>query len=563
MKSISKLSLSAVVASMIATTLYAEVPNSGTILNEIKPPKLERKKSELPSVRSMDYKTPIGESDDIEVYVTSFTITNNTVYDDSVLLEIVKPYTNQKLTLAKIKGIATLLTKYYRENGYFVARAYIPAQELDPKGASLEISIIEGVYGDFKIENSSKVDTEAVQHFMDKLTFSDVISTDSLERQMLLINDLGGVVVSDAKIMPGTEVGTSDFIIEVSPQDKFTGYALVDNYGSKYTGVHRINAGAFINNVSGAGDTLSITGLVSQNSNLKNGRVAYDRFIGNSGLNIGLSASYTAYELGEELKSIEARGETTHLSTYVAYPIIKTRAHTLDTRLTFNHKELIDKTFTTNSKKQTDALTFGLSNSFNTSLFNRHGNFFTSVSITYGDLKLKSDDAKANDIELKSQGDYAKLNFEISQMQTLNRSFYLTTSIEAQSSLNKNLDSSESFSIGGAYGVRAYKDSEQNGDKGYVASMELFYMLPSFKQVSHTLSTFVDHAKVWDNHEEIVNLAINSRTLNSVGLGYNIGYEDLNIKATLAHGFGPDKEATIDDGRANRNLVLVQGLWRF
>jgi hypothetical protein len=55
----------------------------------------------------------------------------------------------------------------------------------------------------------------------------------------------------------------------------------------------------------------------------------------------------------------------------------------------------------------------------------------------------------------------------------------------------------------------------------------------------------------------------NSRILNGVGLGYNASYKDFNLKATLAHGFGPDKEPTADGGRADKNLFLVQGLWRF
>jgi hemolysin activation/secretion protein len=337
----------------------------------------------------------------------------------------------------------------------------------------------------------------------------------------------------------------------------------MDNYGSKYTGIYRLNAGAFVNSLSGVGDTLSLTGLISDTGDLKNARVAYNRFVGNRGVNIGVSGSYTEYELGEELKTLEAKGDTKHLSAYLSYPIIKTRAHTLDTSLTYDHKKLRDQTFATDSKKQTDSLTLALTNNINTSWLDRYGAFFATASITYGDLKLKRDDARANDTTLQSKGNYSKLNFEISQMQTFTDKLYLTTSLKAQRSLNKNLDSSESFSAGGAYGVRAYKDSEHSGDKGYIASMELSYILPSVQGINHTLSTFVDHAKVWDNHDRLPGADTNSRILNGIGVGYSASYKDFNLKATLAHGFGPDKEATADGGDADKNLFLVQGLWRF
>ena len=558
-----KYSVSVVLAAVLATTAIAQTPDSGSVLREVQPPKIDTPTPELPTLKSREYKAPISEHDSVKIYVDSFAISGNSAYSDEQLLAIVAPHANKELSLGEIKQIASLITRYYRDNGYFVARAYIPAQELDKESAQVEIAIIEGEYGQFQMDNSSNVNTPTVQSFMDRLTEGDVVSTHSLERQMLLINDLGGAVVTDAQIMPGKQVGTSDFIIEVSPQDRYSGYAMVDNYGSRYTGIHRLNVGAFVNSASNTGDVLALTGLISENGNLKNARVAYDRHLGYSGLKGGVSLSYTEYELGKELKNLEAKGQTTHFSTNLSYPLIKTRAHTLETRLSYDHKSLRDKTVATNSKKETNSLTLALIDTFNTAWFNRYGVLTSSVSLTSGELKLKSDDARANDVGLDAKGSYSKLNAEISQLQTITDSLYMTTSFNAQQSLNRNLDSSESFSVGGAYGVRAYKDSEQSGDKGYLASIELSYILPTYSGISHTLSTFVDHAKVWNNHDKPQGVTDNSRVLNGVGIGYSASYNDFSLNATLAHGFGPDREATADGGRADRNLLLVQGLWRF
>ncbi len=554
--------LSLAVSCALGTAALAQ-PDSGSVLRDTQPPKVEKEKAPLPDLKTPEYKTPMAPDSDAKVEVKDFSISGNTVFTDEKLLKLLDKYRGQKLSIDELYEAARVITRYYRDHGYFVARAYIPNQEIDKDKSTVEITVIEGRYGSFKMDNSSNVDTEVTQGYMDMLTGGDIVSTQSLERQMLIINDLGGAKVTDAQIMPGKEVGTSDFIIEVSPQDKYSGYAMIDNYGSRYTGIHRLNVGAFVNSATGVGDTLSFTGLLSQTGDLANARVAYDRYIGYSGLKAGFSAAYTEYELGKEFKDLEAKGDTTQLSANLSYPLVKTRAHTLDVKLSYDHKELNDQTVNSDSKKQTDSLTAALSDSFNTAWFNRFGKLSSTVSVTAGELELKTDDAKANDADIDSRGGYSKLNAEITQMQTLSRSLYLTATFKGQQSLGENMDSSESFSAGGAYGVRAYKDSELSGDRGYLASLELSYKLPNYKGITQTLSTFVDHAKVWTYHDKPAGINENSRILNGAGIGYSAGYKDFSVQTTFARGFGGDREVQADGGNADNNLLLVQGLWRF
>ncbi|RWS46322.1 hemin-binding protein, partial [Arcobacter venerupis] len=87
----------------------------------------------------------------------------------------------------------------------------------------------------------------------------------------LIINDTPGVTISSTQIKPGKEVGTSDFIIGTSSSKKYDGYVITDNYGSKYTGKHRVMAGININSPFKIGDKISLTALSSQNSDILNG----------------------------------------------------------------------------------------------------------------------------------------------------------------------------------------------------------------------------------------------------------------------------------------------------
>jgi hemolysin activation/secretion protein len=549
---------------LTSAALMAATPTTGDILRHVEPPKVPEAPKALPSVGAGEYKAPLSAKDDMKTFVKSFKFSGNTAFSAEVLSALVKPYEGKELGINGLKEVASVITKYYRDNGYFVARAYIPAQSME--NGLVEIAVIEGTYGAFDMKNSSLVDTAEVQGFMDHLKGGELVSTKSLERQMLLINDLSGAQVTNAEVYPGAAVGTSDFRITVSPTPKYNGYAIADNYGSRYTGENRLSVGGYINSLSGIGDTLSLSGLISNTADLKNIRLGYDRPLGYSGLKGGLSFSMTDYEL-DEINNYEAYGQTNSYNAYIAYPTIKTRAHTQTLEASLDHKEMKDTSgipgLLDESKKQLDALTLKVSDKRNTSLLNLPGSLYTSAGYTIGHLGLKNDVARMNDTGLNAKGNYTKLSLNALYSQYLLENTTLQTNLKAQKSFGNNLDSSEDLSVGGSNGVRAYEDSELSGDQGYAISLDLIYALPKVAQINHNTSLFLDHARIWRN-DTTFNTDDNIRNLNAVGIGYSMNYQNFDLKATLAHGFGGErKPGTESEFHTHSNKFLVQGMMRF
>jgi hemolysin activation/secretion protein len=109
----------------------------------------------------------------MKTYVKSFKFSGNSAFSSETLASLIKPYENQELGINGLKEVASIITKYYRDNGYFVARAYIPAQSLW-KTVSSRSLIIEGTYGAFEMKNSSLVETSEVQGFMDHLKGGEI-----------------------------------------------------------------------------------------------------------------------------------------------------------------------------------------------------------------------------------------------------------------------------------------------------------------------------------------------------------------------------------------------------
>lgn len=560
MKNINKIITLSIIASTF--TFAANLPTSGDIQRQVEKPKFEEQEKALPNV-VREYKAPLVMDDKVTTLVKEFKFSGNSVYPTSELNKLVSQFVNQQLGMNKLKEITSIVTKYYRDNGYFVARAYLPQQTI--KDGIIEIAIIEGTYGGFDIKNSSLVNDSEVQNFMDYLKNGQTVSTESLERQMLLINDLSGVIVTNAEVYPGKEVGTSNFAITTNPTNKFSGYSIVDNYGSRYTGEYRLNAGATVNSVSKVGDSLGVSGLISNTANLKNAGVNYERPLGYSGLKGSLNSSVTKYEM-DKIPNYDAFGTAKNVGAGLSYPIVKTRSYSQTVYLDYTHKIMDDTSGaianTEKSEKSVDSVTLKLDEKRNTNLFDHSGKLTTSIGITGGNANMDNSVAQINDALIKTDGNFAKLNLSVVHAQQLNPEFTLKTTAKAQKSF-KNLDSSEDMSVGGSNGVRAYEDSELSGDQGYALSLDLIYALPKVNQINHSASVFVDNAKIWKNDNRF-NSEDNQRNLNAVGLGYDLNYKSLDFRTTFAHGFGGESTPTSEaEFSTNKNKILAQAIMRF
>lgn len=560
-KNINKIITLSIVVSTFA--LGANIPTSGDIQRQVEKPKFEEQEKALPNVVK-EYKAPLVIDDKVTTLVKEFKFSGNSVYVTEELKNIVAPFVNQQLGMNRLKEITSIVTKYYRDNGYFVARAYLPQQTI--KDGIIEIAIIEGNYGGFDIKNSSLVNDTTVQNYMNYLTNGQIVSTESLERQMLLINDLSGVIVTNAEVYPGKEVGTSNFAITTQATNNYGGYAIADNYGSRYTGEYRLSAGANVNSISNVGDTLGVTGLISNTANLKNGGVSYERALGYSGLTGNVNFSKTDYEL-DKIKNYEGNGTTNNIGAGIVYPLVKTRSYSQIVTLDYAHKSMNDTSGVTGntekSEKSVDSLTAKFTEKRNTNILNYSGKLTTSVGITAGNVNMDNDVAKSNDADIKTDGNYSKVNLNITHSQQLNPEFTLKTTLNAQKSLGKNLDSSEDISVGGSNGVKAYEDSELSGDQGYVVGLNLIYALPKINQITHYASIFIDRATIWKNDNRF-NTDDNQRTLNEIGLGYDLNYKTLDFKTTFAHGFGSESIPVSEaEYSTNKNKILAQAIMRF
>ena len=552
---IKTISLSVLTSSVL---MGANVPNIGTVQRELKAPKLEKKKIALPKIKQQQYTPPMKDSGKT-IAIKSFTFFGNKHIDSATLQNLAKEYENKDLTFTKISKLVSSITKLYRESGYFVARAYLPKQSI--KDGVLQINIIEGNYGKFHLKNKSRVKDSIVQGMLDNAKRDNIISTYTLERSMLIINDTPGVVVSSADVMPGKAVGTSDFSITTKASKAYDGYIIVDTMGSRYTGKNRLMAGININSPFKIGDKLSLSGLITNGENLDNGRIAYSAPLSSSGLRGEISYSYTKYALVEEFKSLQAKGTSKILDTTFSYPILRTRLENLYVSLNLANKDLKDEIRSTSdvTKKNIKATRLGFEYDKNYLAFGYGSNSVINFGLTYGNLsfadsvKRTADKAGAN-----TDGKYSKIDLSIEQNLNLTQKLSLKASLKMQYALgNKNLDGSEDFSVGGSYGVKLYPDSELSAENGYLTNVEMKYQLPTFNEYSNKVGVFYDRGRAFMANNTV---GFVSKSLQDVGVGYYASYKDFFGQLQVAWNANSAK-VTSEPNRNSR--ILFQGGWVF
>jgi hemolysin activation/secretion protein len=516
------------------------VPNIGNVLNQTQVPAIQQPESKLPNIGGAQIEAPMQALPNNlpKIVVNSFNIVGNREIDVDTLAAQIADLAGKEMSLPELEVVASKLTHFYRVKGYFVARVYVPAQEV--VNGQVTLRAVEGNYGQFILKNESLVRDEIVQGLLDDVKKYDIVSLDTLERAMLLINDTPGVQVTRADVMPGQEVGTSDFAVDTAVTKARSGFVMYDNYGSLYTGKNRLSFNADFNSPAGRGDRLSLSGMGTNHAGLLNGRAGYSTLLMPNGLRGEVSVAHTQYSLGNAYSSLDAKGTANVLDATLTYPLRRIRAQTIELSLNAAAKDLEDKINSTSTvtPKKSRAVTAGVNVRDEREVLGFDGLTQANAALTVGDLQFNSDTALSTDAAgAKTAGNFSKAVLSLSRVSLFPASFTLTASFRAQTVLkNKNLDSSERMSVSGSSGVWGLPPGELIGSNATLFKLELARPLPSIKGaegLQHNLFTFYDYGQA--SAAVPVSASDYRRSISDVGLGWSGSYQNLIFKAHVAH----------------------------
>lgn len=470
--------------------------------------------------------------------VQSFKITGNTLFPAPTLLALLEDARGRALTLPELGQLAARITEFHNRRGYPLVRAIVPPQVI--RAGEVELRVIEGRYGRVLLDNSSAIRQGVLLSTLNRLQPGQVVSQPALDEALLLFNDMPGVS-SVATLQPGQEPGLSDLLVSITPGPRFSGQVGIENYGGASTGRNRANASLNVPNPLAFGDLLSLN-LISPGGNMLYGRAAYELLLDGAGTRAGASLSSVQYSLGGALAALGAQGTAHVAGLNVRRPLLRGRLLNVYASAQVEHKRLVDRVDTGNLRtdRKIDLFQLGLSADRRDD-WAGGGVFTGSLTLSGGRVGFLSPEAEQVDAATAgTRGNFSKINLGIARVQSLGEATSLTISLAGQWT-NRNLDSAEKMSLGGASSVRAYDVSVVSGDSAVVGTFELrrsLGALPMGIPGKWQVGVFLDAASVTVNSKPWTT-SVNSLELLGTGVGLEwAGRQQLTARLQVGHRLG-------------------------
>jgi len=493
---------------------------------------------------------------DIQLKLHGVKIIGSSVFSEERLKSVYNPYLNKSVPLDTVWLIAKDITQMYRDEGYFLSRAYVPEQEIDE--GIVVIRVIEGWIGNINFDAESKVSKHRIiLSLKDFLLSRKPLKAADLEEFMLRLNDLSGLSYFGT-LQPHDDPKTDEDSVILSLTSQTTKQAnsqiSADNYGSRFLGPYQtsiVHENYFL--------PLQKTTLFGASSlpfnEFQYGGLSHSIAI-DTKLKLELSGAYARAKPGASLENNDIRSISTDLGLGIRFQPIQHRNQNLVLSLKLDSKntngDILKNTPLTRDKIRAlrASIDYDCSDRFK-------GLNIINLSINRG-LKIFNA-SNENDLNLSRTGakpDFTTARINYVRQQILPENFAATIQLAGQIS-SSPLYSAEEFGYGGQTTGRAYDPSEILGDSGISGSLELQYagLDPVLSTIQPVPYIFYDIGKVWNRGSDDKPLSAASG-----GFGMRFNHPDTQTTANIGIAWPLTKSADTPlygDGQSPRFMMQL------
>ena len=419
-----------------------------------------------------------------------------TAYTRAQLIDLFKKDIGKTITFERFYGIARAIQQRYRKDGYILSFSYVPPQSVED--GVFTIAVVEGFVERVQVGDVDGTLKDTLTRALLPITEFAPLNVRTLERYLLLANDLAGVKVT-AVLRPSKTTRGATVLVAKVRRTPFSGGASVDNRSSAFTGPWAASVSAAANSPIGTGERLGLT--LTEAGGLREKKAAavnYQQPIGYEGLRLDAGLNYTESKPGSTLAAFSVETSTLELTSDLSYPIIRSRAETLSIGggFTFRNTEvdLLHQPFNRDRLRLLRAQV----NYSNASVLGGSARVILGATQS---LQIFSVTDPRTDATSRGDADmeFAKLNMDVVYARPVIAGITAQISATAQYA-TRPTPASEEFSLGGDGFGRAYNSGELSGEDGAAISAELSRSLGLKHQYLRYLNAygFYDIGKVWD-----------------------------------------------------------------
>lgn len=259
------------------------------------------------------------------VRVTTVVVDGSTTLTPEQIAGLTQGLEGPATPTSSIEAARLKLLRFYRDGGYPLVTV---SAALGANGR-LRFIVTEGRISDVKLEGDIGPAGTKVLQFLNNLIKPGPTSTDSLERWLLIAQDVPGVSLQTVLRPSETEPGSLVLIARVT-RSPISGFVVADNRAYKYTGPEQILAVAGYNSLTSLGERTEISIYKSLTNRTQIfGQAAFETFIGKSGLRLRIYGGAGNTTPTGTLATVGYNGETEVGGIQLAYPLLYSRRQKL------------------------------------------------------------------------------------------------------------------------------------------------------------------------------------------------------------------------------------------
>jgi hemolysin activation/secretion protein len=460
-----------IVGACLATSVLAQAP-PGT-----QPGQIERQFQAPPQPRSqagsfqvpLPAQAPPAGSEGVKFRLRGLALEGMTVYGSESWSEDYSRLLGRQVSLADIYAFASALTVRYRNDGYLLSQVIVPAQTVED--GYVRLQAVEGYVAEVRFEGP---ESPLLRAYADRIRAERPLTAATLERFLLLMNDVPGAFARALLVPSATQQGASDLVVQVT-QQAVSGGISIDNRGGRALGPLRGTVDLEQRGLLGWGDRTALRFVGAEKGEMKYLSLSHDQAVGQDGTRAGFlySRVRSRPDTGTSFIPLDLETESDSLALTLSKPFQRSRNQNLalraaltghnGTTLLFNARDTVDRL-----RAVRLGLTFDLADS-------ARGVNIVDVEVSQGFEGAGS--SRAGDpllSRVNGKPGFGKLGLYAARLQSLWPSWSLLAAFSGQVAFT-DLLAPELYSFGGEQFGRGYDPSELVGDHGAALKLELRY----------------------------------------------------------------------------------------
>jgi len=416
------------------------------------------------------------------VAVRDVAVDGATAYPAARVRALLGGLTGDAVPLARIETARLAVLALYRNDGYVFTSVNAA---LDASGV-LRFTVTEGRIADVKLEGDIGPAGTQVLRFLNHLTTVAPIDSATLERWLLLAQDVPGVSLH-AVLRPSADApGALTLVAQVSRQ-AFSGLFTLDNRAYPQTGPQQGLLVLDANSFTEFGERSEISLYRTAGGTQTFAQFTEDVFVGGSGLHVRAYGGDGWSTPSGDLRAIGYHGYTQAYGLAALYPLIRSRQQTLNLGAYIDDEANVVKTdsgadneLLTASNDSLRVLRIGADYALQDLLLGGDRTAVNTISARLSQgAPLLGGTSRNNSLpgRVGEQPGFTKISFSASRTQTLfepwrDASVALKGLVTGQYSANV-LPPAEEFYLGGSDFTRGFYSGEVTGDSALAATAEL------------------------------------------------------------------------------------------